>query len=445
MIGIPKYVELVIDKLESSNYEAFLVGGSLRDLILGKSPNDFDITTNAIPDEIEEVFGEYKTLSIGKRFGTVAVVQDEGTIEITTYRSEGEYIDGRRPSEVFFSKDIIEDLSRRDFTINAMAYNKKTGIIDPFGGRHDIGKQIIKTVGNPIERFEEDHLRVLRGIRFATQLKFRMDEETLMACKEKASSLRDISAERIREELFKILLSQVPSVGIRLLQKTNVLDVILPELLETVDFDQKNPNHDKDVFQHSLCVLDNTSSIIPLRLAALFHDIGKPRSFTVDDDGIGHFYGHDKLGMEITKEILIRLKVSNELIDKVTILIKEHMCHHNEMKDKALKRLIARVGEDDIFNLFELQKSDRLCSSATNNDIESILEREKQIRDIIDYREPYKKSQLNIDGNDIINLGYQQGKLIGEILDYLMNQVLENPNINEKNMLKEIVIEKFGK
>ena len=443
MICIPNYVETLINKLEACGYEAFIVGGSLRDIILKKEPSDFDIATNAKPDIIEKIFSDYKTVDIGKEFGTIVVIQEEGNIEITTYRIESEYKDGRRPSNVSFSQNILEDLSRRDFTINSMAYNKKIGIIDPFNGREDLINKVIRTVGDPRERFTEDHLRILRGIRFSTQLDFRIEEKTYIAMKELSHSLENISIERIYTELTKILLSGKPSEGIMLMLDTGVLNLIIPELLKTVNFNQRNPNHDKDVFLHSLCVLDNVQPIIELRLAALFHDIGKPSCFTLDDDNIGHFYGHDKISVEMTKEILLRLKASNDVINKVSLLIYDHMSQHNDMGAKGLKRQIARLGNENIFNLIELQKVDRLCSSPENVDIDFLLERENEIRSILDYKEPYEKSQLVIDGNDIIGLGYKQGKLIGDILEFILDKVLENPELNEFQTLVNLIMKIF--
>lgn len=445
MIYIPNYVGFIIERLERHGYEAFLVGGCLRDIMLGKEPTDFDITTNALPDNIEEIFSDCRTVNIGKEFGTIIVIQEEGNIEITTYRIESEYNDGRRPSKVLFSNNIIEDLSRRDFTINSMAYNKKIGIIDPYNGREDLNKKIIRTVGNPKLRFKEDHLRILRGIRFATELEFQIEENTFRAINEESQSLKGISIERIYNEFVKILLSNKPSTGINLMLDTGILNLIIPELFLTVDFNQHSPYHDKDVFQHSLCVLDKVEPILSLRLAALFHDIGKPHSLTFDSENIGRFYGHDKLGEEMTKEILTRLKAPNDLIYKVGLLINGHMSQHNEMGEKGLKRLIAKVGIDNIFNLIELQKADRLCSTDGERDIEFLIEREKQIKSIIEFKEPYEKSQLDINGHQIIELGYKQGKAIGEILDYLLNIVLINPELNEYNKLKEIVLERFKK
>lgn len=439
---IPDYINTILNKLNEAGYKSYIVGGSVRDLLLGKDPHDYDITTSATPDEIEIVFKDYKTLLIGKQFGTVIVINSGNSTEITTFRSEGEYLDGRRPSEVFFSKDINEDLSRRDFTINAIAYNKEEGLLDPFRGREDIEDEIIRCVGNPIKRFSEDYLRILRAVRLSTQLNFNIHKDTYNACKELGSQIKYISAERIREELFKILLSENPSNGIRLMKDLNILEIVIPELIETVGFDQKNPNHNKDVFNHTMCVLDKTPHILSLRLAALFHDIGKPQTFLIDENGVGHFYGHEKLGASLAKDILMRLNSSKELIDKVQVLIKEHMSHHNELKEKGLKRQISRVGKDDIFNLIHLQKIDKLCSN-DNVDIGFLDDREKEISRILLENEPYEKCHLNINGNDIIDLGFKKGRIIGEILDYLLDIVLKDPELNEKEKLIDLIKAKY--
>lgn len=441
-LNIPHYVENLINKLEEKDYEAYIVGGSVRDLLIGRNPSDYDITTNALPEEIGEVFREYRTLEIGKKFGTIVVIQSEGIVEVTTFRSDGEYLDGRRPEEVYFSQDLKEDLSRRDFTINAMAYNEKVGIIDYFDGMGYLKNRIIKTVGEPQDRFKEDYLRVIRAIRFATELECFIEDETYQACKDYSKQLTHISIERVRDELFKILLAKHPSYGMRLLQDTGILEVVLPEMINTIGFNQHNPNHDKSVFEHTLAVVDNTPPILHLRLSALFHDIGKPETFTLDEDGIGHFYGHDKLSVDMATEILNRWKAPKELIHKVTILIEKHMTQHDDFGEKGLKRLIAKVGEKEIFNLLELQKAD-LIGSKEDYNISPIIEREKKIIQIINSKEVYEQKQLTIDGKDVIELGYKQGRIIGEILEYLLEQVLENPELNNREELIKIVKENF--
>lgn len=442
VFNIPEYVEIIINKLEEKGFNAYIVGGSVRDILLEREPSDFDITTDALPEEIEEIFSEYITLEVGKKFGTVVVVQDEGIVEVTTFRADGEYIDGRRPEKVYFSKNIFEDLSRRDFTINAMAYNKKTGLIDYFHGVEDLEKRRIKAVGNPYNRLKEDYLRIMRAVRFATQLEFFIDEETLHACRLYSKHISEISIERIREEIFKIILSQKPSYGIKLMKDIKILDIILPEMINTIGFNQHNPHHNKDVFQHIMCVLDETTPILHLRLAALFHDIGKPCTLTIDEEGIGHFYGHDKLGAKMAKEILQRWKTPKDVIVKVEMLVHKHMTQHDNLKEKGLKRLLSTFGEDEIFTLLELQKADRVCSNKEAN-IKDLLEREEKIKDIIKNKEVYNKNQLAINGRDVIELGYKEGKIIGEILDCLLEKVLEKPELDEKEKLINIIKERF--
>lgn len=441
-LNLPSYVKNILNILEENNYEAFVVGGSIRDLILGLQPSDFDVTTSAKPEEIQKVFKDYKTLSVGKAFGTIIILQEEGAVEVTTYREEGEYIDGRRPSEVFFSDKLMEDLKRRDFSINALAYNEDMGIIDPFKGREDLQRKIIKSVGNPKERFREDHLRILRAVRLATKLGFTIEKNTFEAGKEMGYLLKNISIERIREEFFKILLSKKPSYGIELLRELDLLEYIIPELIDTIGFEQNNPHHDKDVFYHSLCVMEHCRPILEIRLAAIFHDIGKPNTFSLDEEGIGHFYGHDKAGVELVRKVLNRLKCSNQLIKGVSILIGEHMTAYNNYSYKGLKRLINRVGKDRIFKLIELQKSDKLCS-AGDNDIGYLIEREEKIKKILESDEAIEKKQLAINGHDLIRAGFPQNKIIGEILDYLVNRVIEEPKLNTKEKLLEIVREKL--
>lgn len=439
---IPDYVRTIINRLEAGNFEAFIVGGSVRDMLLGKQPADYDIATNARPEEVEKIFKDFKTIDLGKKYGTIIVAQKNGNVEVTSYRMEAEYLDGRRPSKVIFAKRIEDDLSRRDFTINSMAYSEKQGLIDPFKGALDLKKRIVRTVGNPRERFEEDHLRILRGVRFACKLGFKIEDSTYQASKEMSHLLSYISAERIRDELFRILLSPKPSHGLRLMKDIGILDVILPELKDAVGFDQHNPYHDKDVFEHTLCVVDGVRDKLELRLAALFHDIGKPRTFSIDEEGVGHFYQHEKLSVEITRKILSRLRCSNDLIRNVSLLIGDHMSKDKGMKDKGLKRMLRRVGEDGIFDLLELQRVDRMCTRP-DADVGIFDKRERDVRRILDNKEAYDKKQLAINGRDIINLGYEEGKILGEILDYLMDRVLEDPSLNEREKLIGLVKEKF--
>ncbi|HLR34836.1 MAG TPA: HD domain-containing protein [Tissierellales bacterium] len=442
VINIPLYVEFVLNRLEENGYEAFIVGGCVRDALLGEEPNDFDVTTNALPEEIEKVFRDKTTINVGKQFGTIVVHLNEGDVEVTTYRSEGDYVDGRRPEWIKFLSSIEKDLSRRDFTINAIAYNNRTGFIDPFNGIEDLKNKRLITVGNPVDRFSEDYLRIMRVVRFACKLNFGIEDKTYTAGKKLSKNISKVSVERIRQEFFKILLCEKPSIGIKLMEELELLEFILPELIPTIGFEQHNPHHDKDVYNHILCVVDYSPSILSVRLAALLHDIGKPLTFTLDDDGIGHFYGHDRLSVEIGEKVLKRFKCSNAFTEEVLILVKEHMNKYGNFSDKGVKRLIKRVGEKNIFNLFDLQKADRKCSSSEAS-IENILELEGRVKKALEENEAFDIKHLKIDGNDIINLGYSEGKIIGDILGFLLDIVIEDPSKNSKKVLEEIVLMEY--
>lgn len=443
-INIPNYIIFILDKLESSGFESYIVGGSVRDILLGKEPNDFDIATNAKPEDIENIFQDNKIIDIGKEFGTIKIILDKEEVEVTTFRTEGNYSDGRRPEWIKFVPTIEDDLSRRDFTINAIAYNKKTGIVDPFNGIEDLEKKIIRSVGNPKARFKEDYLRILRAVRFSTVLDFEIEKETLKAAEEYGSNISSVSAERINHELFKILLSHKPSKGIEIMREIGLLDIIIPEIMPSIGFNQQNPHHNKDVYNHILCAIDNSPPILKVRLAALFHDMGKPHTMSIDEKGIGHFYGHDKVGAKIAKQALERMKAPHKLIEEVTILISEHMTHHARFKDKGLKKLIRRVGVENIYDLFELQKADRRCSNEDAS-IEHILDMEKRVDSILDKREAFDTNQLDINGNDLLKIGFKEGKIIGEVLEYLLEKVMENPSINKKEKLLKLAQKKYSK
>ncbi len=442
VINIPLYVEFVLNRLEENGYEAFIVGGCVRDALLGEEPNDFDVTTNALPEEVENVFRDKTTINVGKQFGTIVVHLNEGDVEVTTYRSEGDYVDGRRPEWIKFLSSIEKDLSRRDFTINAIAYNNRSGFIDPFNGIEDLKNKRLVTVGNPVDRFSEDYLRIMRVVRFACKLNFDIEDKTYAAGKKLSENISKVSVERIRQEFFKVLLCEKPSIGIKLMEELELLEFILPELIPTIGFEQHNPHHDKDVYNHILCVVDYSPTILSVRLAALLHDIGKPFTFTLGDDGIGHFYGHDRLSVEIGEKVLKRFKCSNDFTEKVLILVKEHMNKYGNFSDKGVKRLIRRVGEKNIFNLFDLQKADRKCSSSEAS-IDNILELEGRVKKALEENEAFDIKHLKIDGNDIINLGYSEGKIIGDILEFLLDIVIEDPSKNSKEVLEKIVLMEY--
>lgn len=436
-IDIPETVLYILNKLNNDGFEAYIVGGCVRDSIMKRCPNDWDVTTSALPIQILHVFKDEKTIETGKKFGTITVIKDSMPIEITTFRAESEYKDSRRPEIIEFKKDIIEDLARRDFTINSIGYHPKIGLIDPFEGKNDINLKVIKTVGNPYNRFSEDALRILRAIRFSTQLGFHIENNTYKAIIDLKAQLKNISKERIRDEFFKILLSDKPSIGIRLLVNTGLIDYIVPEIVESVDFNQHNPHHDKNVFDHILCAVDNSPKIIENRLAALFHDISKPDTFTLDEEGIGHFYNHHKEGSELSKNILKRLHSPKKLIETVSVLVKEHMIGHNEFSDKGLKRLINRVGKEDIYKLLDLMRADTICTK-DSEDVKNIDKLEIRITEILNRKDPMGVKDLAIDGKDLINLGISEGPEIGRILKELFEYVMEDEKLNSHAKLLEL-------
>ncbi len=440
---IPVYVKEIIDRLESFGYEAYLVGGAVRDSLIARKVQDYDIATNCHPNQLIEMFKDKKTILVGKEFGTVIIINKSEKVEVTTYRLDGKYRDGRKPESIDFSKNLSEDLKRRDFTINALAYNPREGYIDLFEGKKDLESKIIRTVGDPKKRFSEDYLRILRAVRFSAQLDFRIEENTFIAMKNLSQNLDKISYERVRDEFFKIMTSNNPSKGINLLKETGILKLLFRDIYNMIGFEQHNPNHKYDVYEHSLCVVENTDNILALRLAALFHDIGKVKTFTIDEEGVGHFYGHADESRKISKKILKKLNSPKKLIQDVDLLIRYHMNAHDQIKEKGLKRLIRTFGEKDIFNLIKLQLADVRCSNNRKEDIDFLLKRKSKIENIIDSKETYHKKQLKIDGRDLINLGFEQGKIIGEILDFLYDRVLEDNSLNDRDKLLDLVKDKY--
>lgn len=437
----PKEVEIIFNELKNNGYSRYIVGGCVRDILLGKEPYDWDICTDASPEDVQRVFKDYNTIPTGIKHGTVTVVVNEKNFEVTTFRKDKDYVDNRRPKEVEFTSNIFEDLKRRDFTINALAYNEFDGLVDCFNGFDDLKNKIIRSVGNPNERFQEDSLRIMRGVRFSVQLEFRIDEETALAMTNNRNLLGNISKERIREEFLKILMIDKPSEGIRQMISLKLMDYVIPELIECAGFEQKNPNHNKDVFNHIMEVLDNIEKDPYLRLAALLHDIGKPRCFTVDETGKGHFYGHHKKSAEMAESILTRLKFDNKTIYTVKLLINEHMSRYEFLREKSVKKFINKIGIDNLDRLFKLQIAD-IKGSMPPHDFSNLEHLRDECTRIINQKEPMSVKDLDINGYDIINLGISQGKEIGDILNYLLDIVLENPGLNKTEVLIELIKQK---
>lgn len=437
-LKIPEKVKFIIDELQKKGYEAYAVGGCVRDALLGRTPNDWDITTSALPEAIISCFSH--TIPTGIKHGTVTVMIEKEPFEVTTYRIDGEYSDNRHPDNVTFTSNLKEDLSRRDFTINAMAYNGISGITDLFGGMDDLKKSIVRTVGSPNERFNEDALRMIRAIRFSCQLGFQIDKPTFDSIRLNCELIKNVSIERIRDEFSKILLSEHPSKGIENLRTAGLLQYFMPEILPMVGFDQKNPHHDKDVYYHTLSVVDNTEPDLILRLSALLHDIAKPLTFTIDDKGTGHFYEHNVKGVEISEYILKRLRYDNLTIKKVSSLVFDHMSRYSNLKDSAVKRIITRVGIENLDDLFRLQIAD-IKGSAPPYDYSGIDYLKNRCEQILEQKQPLSVKDIALNGEDIMKLGYKPGRLIGETLNYLLEKVLESPELNNKETLKEMAID----
>jgi len=438
-LTLPKDVQGIIKVLTKAGFEAFAVGGCVRDMILGREVKDWDITTNAKPEEIQKLF---KKSFYENAFGTVGVLVGKETYEITTYRIEEKYTDRRHPDVVQFTDSLEKDLARRDFTINAIAFDGKK-LIDPFDGQRDIERKLIKAVGNPQDRFSEDALRMLRAIRFACQLDFAIDPETFQAIRRLAGSLMFIAKERIRDEFIKMLASFDPAKAINLLKEADLLFKIIPELEGTLGVIQTG-HHIYPVFEHLLLALKFCPSSDPIvRLATFFHDIGKPATKDIKGDKVT-FYSHDKVGAKITEVIMRRLHFSNDDIKKAVNLVAHHMFYYNpEVTDAAVRRFIKRVGKENIADLIELRIGDRLGSGVPKGKTRKLYELEQRIEEVS--KDPISTSQLAIDGHEVMKeFTIEPGPLIGKILNALLEMVIEDPELNTKKALMERAKKLYG-
>ncbi|KGM92880.1 HD domain-containing protein (plasmid) [Clostridium botulinum] len=433
-IKMPKCVSYIIHKLQEFNYEAYIVGGCVRDSLLKKIPNDWDITTSALPNKVVDIFQNlgYKIIPTGLKHGTVTIVINNEHYEVTTYRIDGEYEDNRHPKKVEFTRNLKEDLSRRDFTINSMAYNDKDGLVDYFNSKNDLESGIVKSVGDPVKRFSEDALRILRAYRFAAQLGFVIEDETLSATMQVKNNLKSISIERIRDEIDKMLLAD-SSIFFEL-SKFGVLEVILPELHQCFNVEQNNPYHVKNVFNHIINATLNIEPKLHLKLTMLLHDICKPQCKTTDEKGIDHFYNHAELSSDKSKKILKRMKYDNNTIDKVSTLVKYH--DREIGSNKSIRKLLNLIGEDNFRDLLKVKEADIKAQNLKYYDERhnKLIEIEHKLKDIISKNQCFSLKHLKVNGRDLIELGYT-GKEIGHILNDLLEKVLENPDLNNKDTL----------
>ena len=420
--------------------EVCLVGGAVRDILLGKKASDWDLATNADPEEVISFFKH--VIPTGIKHGTVTVLFKGHSIEVTSYRTESDYSDGRHPDTVEYAATIEEDLSRRDFTMNAIAVKIPDGeIIDPFKGQDDIKKRIIRCVGNPNERFNEDGLRPLRALRFASQLQFDIEEATLKAISGALEKTAKVAPERIQTELNKILMSKKPSIAFRLMEDTGLLELIFPELFSCRNIDQKG-YHKFDVLDHSLLACDAAAmeeTPLIVRLAALFHDLGKPLTRRMGDGGVWTFYNHEKESSILTRNILTRLRYPNSTIDSVCHLIEQHMFHYtDDWFDAAVRRFIIRVGESNIDDLFALRRADAFGTEGKGMDPRALLPFQERLEKILAEKKVQSLKDLAVTGNDLIAAGILPGREIGIILNELLEAVVDDPKLNTKDKLLEI-------
>lgn len=428
---LPQTIVTILDTLENHGFAAYVVGGCVRDSLLGLTPADFDLCTSALPEQMEQVFAGQRLVLAGEKHGTVGVCTDTGVVEITTFRTEGDYRDSRHPDWVRFVGDVEQDLARRDFTVNAMAYSPTRGFADPFGGRQDLENKILRAVGAPEKRFREDALRILRGVRFAVRYGLTVEPETRRAMDDQAGGLDSLSRERVFEELSKLL----PLVtGADLLEFASIMGAAIPEIAPMIGFDQHSPHHAYDLYTHVAYVTGAVPGELTVRWAALLHDIGKVSTFTRDETGRGHFYGHASAGAELAEQVLLGLKAPARLRRQVVELIGAHMTRLQPDK-KQLRRQLSRLGWEQLEREFWLQQADMSSKGVTEpGEGEIFPEIRRLLEEIRREDSCLKITDLAVNGEDLMALGYQ-GRQIGECLHWLLEQVLEETLPNDRQAL----------
>ena len=430
-IELPINVKKAIALLEEAGFECLIVGGCVRDALMGIEPHDYDLTTSATPDEMLSVFSGYRVIPTGIKHGTLTVLIGDEPLEITTFRTDGEYRDNRRPESVSFSRDIADDLSRRDFTVNAMAYSAKRGLIDLFGGVDDLSSKVIRAVGEPDRRFNEDGLRIMRALRFSSVLGFSIEKETADSIRRCSPLLKNIAVERLWIEFSKLIRGVDASRILR--DYTEVLGNIIPEILPMVGFDQKTRHHCYDVYEHTLRVLDNCDrNDTVLRLAAFFHDIGKPETQTFDQNG-AHFYGHAERSAEITDAIFRRFHTDNATREQVVRLISEH-CRQIEPTERSVRRFLTSHDKASFDRYVKLYRADRLACAPDNRDTSGIDEIEAIANRLLEADTCLSLKKLAVNGDDLIALGYR-GREVGQLLNELLDGVINGRFENKRDVL----------
>lgn len=437
MIKLPCDVQTILQKLNEHGFSAYAVGGCVRDSLLGIEPLDWDICTSAFPEETKQVFAGYPIIETGMKHGTLTVRINHKSYEVTTFRTDGEYEDFRHPKGVRFVSDIKEDLSRRDFTINAMAYHPQIGLVDLYHGIEDLENRIIRCVGEAQTRFSEDALRIMRGLRFAGVFGFSIEEKTSIAMQNLKNLLTQISAERICVELKKLIVSD--AIERILLQYRDIFAQLIPELSPMFDFSQMNPHHQYDVWEHTVKSVGVADKNLMVRLAVLFHDIGKPSTFSVDEKGIGHFYSHGSTGEKLCDTILRRLKFETKTINCVKELVKYHDIQV-EPTEKAVKKLLNKLGTEQFERLLLVKEADAKTTVFAQDKLQKNEEIRSLYQHILEQAACFSLKDLAISGNDLIQAGIPQGKQVGEILSNLLELVMENKLENKRESLLEFLL-----
>lgn len=431
MIRLPDHAACAIERLEAAGFETWAVGGCVRDSLRGAVPHDWDLCTAARPEQMQAVFAGERVLATGLKHGTLTLLTDGGPLEITTFRADGGYSDGRHPDGVRFVGHVEDDLARRDFTVGAMAYHPERGLCDPFGGQDDLQDGILRAVGDPDARFQEDALRILRAVRFASQLGFAVELETAAAMRRQAARLDCIAAERIREELTGMLCGRFAQRA--LMEFTDILGMVLPELVPMFGCAQQNPHHLYDVWEHSVRATGQVPAEPVLRWSMLLHDCGKPACKTVDENGIGHFYGHPKVSREIAGRILRRLRFSNEDSERILLLVEQHDRPLGDT-DKLVRRRLSQIGEDRFRDLLAVKKGDAVGQGTHPEDVAWLHGMERCLNDVLAAESCFSLRQLAVDGNDIKALGLS-GPAVGEMLHALLGAVIDGQADNTREAL----------
>lgn len=433
-MDMPKNVDTAINLLQSAGFEAYAVGGCVRDSLLGKTPNDWDITTSAKPEDMKSVFADFHCIDTGIKHGTVTVVIDGEPLEITTFRLDGEYEDNRHPKSVTFTSNLGADLGRRDFTVNAMAYSKKTGTVDLFGGQNDLKNGIIRCVGDPDRRFNEDALRILRALRFASALDFEIEEKTAQSLLKNRALLGNISEERIAKELLKLVCGKGAK---RILTEfAPVLFEILPELQPMYKNSHDNPHHCYDIYEHTLIAVESIDPEPTLRFAMLLHDCGKPAVKKFDENGVAHFYGHQRISAEISAQILARLKVSNKFRDEILFLVSNHDRWELYENTEKMPRYLSKFGLDGVLNLLKVMRADVLAQSPEYRyRLDQIADAEEIAKNLAAQKPCLSLSELQINGRTLMDIGIPQGRKLGAVLAQLLDEVIDGVTKNTQEAL----------